>query len=111
MIEDIVLGYLNSKLGVPAYMEDDSEDESEYVLLEKTGSSEENYLCHSTLAIQSFSSSLYGAAKLNKKVKESMKEIIELDDICKCSLNGDYNYTKTSMKKYRYQAVFDIVHY
>ena len=37
--------------------------------------------------------------------------IIELDDISRCELNTDYNYTDTARKKYRYQAVYDIVHY
>jgi hypothetical protein len=55
--------------------------------------------------------SLCGAALLNEKVKEKMEKITELDDICKCDLNSDYNYTDTNRKKYRYQAVFDIVHY
>ena len=64
-----------------------------------------------TLAIQSFSTSLFGAASLNEQVKETMEQIIELDDICKCELNSDYNYSDTNKKRYRYQAVFDIVHY
>ena len=55
--------------------------------------------------------SLFGAASLNERVKKVMENIIELDDICSCNLNSDYNYTDTGRKKYRYQAVFDITHY
>lgn len=31
--------------------------------------------------------------------------------ISKCTLNSDYNYTDTARKKYRYQAVYDIVYF
>ena len=44
-------------------------------------------------------------------MKAAMEKIIELDDISKCELNSDYNYTDTNRKKYRYQAVFDIVYF
>ena len=63
------------------------------------------------MEVQSFSTSLYGAATLNERVKAAMEKIIELDDISKCELNSDYNYTDTNRKKYRYQAVFDIVYF
>ena len=36
---------------------------------------------------------------------------IALEQIVSVSLNSDYNYTDTTTKEYRYQAVFDIVHY
>ena len=32
----------------------------------------------------------------------------ESTNIFKSSLNSDYNFTDTSTKKYRYQAVYDI---
>lgn len=54
---------------------------------------------------------MYLAAELNEKVKSAMDEIVELDEVTRCELNSDYNYTDTSRKKYRYQAVFDITHY
>ena len=38
-------------------------------------------------------------------------KIVEMDDISKCQLNSDYNYTDTTRKKYRYQAVYDMVHF
>ena len=80
-------------------------------MVEKTGSGQTNHIKRATLAVQSYSSSLYQAASLNERVKEAMEKIIEMDDISKCELNSDYNYTDTARKKYRYQAVFDIVHF
>ena len=111
MIEKTVKDYLQSSLGIPVRLEEADNLGTEYVLIEKTGSSVENHIKRATLAIQSYSMSLYGAAELNERIKEAMGKSIELDDICKCDLNSDYNYTDTTRKKYRYQAVFDIVHY
>lgn len=111
MIEKIILDYLNEKLEISAYMEEDPEMPEEYVLIEKTGSGIANHIRNATLAIQSYSLSKYKAALLNEKVKEVMENCIEMDDICSCELNSDYDYTDTTRKKYRYQAVFDIVHY
>lgn len=111
MVEKTVKDYLQSSLGVPVRLEEEDNLGTEYVLIEKTGSSVENHIKRATLAIQSYSMSLYGAAELNERVKEVMGKSIELDDICQCNLNSDYNYTDTTRKKYRYQAVFDVVHY
>lgn len=109
MVENIVKNYLQSSLNVPVRLEEEDNLGKEYILIEKTGSSKENHVASATLAVQSFSMSLYGAATLNERVKTAMEKIIELDDISKCELNSDYNYTDTNRKKYRYQAVFDIV--
>ena len=111
MVEKIVKDYLQSSLEIPVRLEEEDDLGNEYVLIEKTGSSTENHIASATLAVQSYSASLYGAASLNDRVKEAMEEIIELDDISRCELNTDYNYTDTARKKYRYQAVFDLVHF
>lgn len=113
MIEKIVLDYLNNALPVPVWMEIPKGETlpEEYVLLEKTGSSIENYIHYSTLAIQSYADSMYAAAALNEAVKAAMDAIIILDAIGKSKLNSDYNFTDTETKEYRYQAVYDITHY
>lgn len=111
MVESIVKNYLQSRLNVPVRLEEEDNLGKEYILIEKTGSGKENHVESATLAVQSFSTSIYGAATLNERVKAAMEKIIELDDISKCELNSDYNYTDTNRKKYRYQAVFDIVYF
>lgn len=111
MIEKIILDYLSEKLNVPVRMEENPDIQGEYVIIEKTGSGSTNHLKRATIAIKSFAESMYLAAELNEKVKSAMDEIIELDEVTRCELNSDYNYTNTSRKKYRYQAVFDITHY
>ena len=110
MIEKTVLDYLSEKLSADVVMEV-PKNKSAFVLVEKTGSSEDDHLYSATIAIQSWHESLLKAAELNEEVKTAMKEITLLDEICRCRLNSDYNYTDTSTKSYRYQAVYDIVHY
>lgn len=113
MIEKKVLDYLDSELDVPVWMEI-PEGESlpdRYILLEKTGSSTGDHIRTSTIAIQSYGESLVAAAVLNEQVKKAMDGLISLEAVCRSRLNSDYNFTDTTKKKYRYQAVYDITHY
>ena len=69
----------------------------------------EDYIYHATVALQSYSYTLLNAAVLNDKVKKAMDEMIELPEISSSKLNSDYNFTDTATKRYRYQAVYNIV--
>ena len=100
MIEEIVFNYLKNKLNVPVTFE--NINEVEYVLIGKSGSSRFDFTNTATFFIQSYSS------LLNEKVKDVMYDLIELDEITSLHLNSDYDYTDTTIKKYRYQALFDI---
>jgi len=111
MIEVIILEHLKTKLSVPVHLEKPKSPPFEYVLFEKTGSSRSNYLCSSTFAFQSYSNTLYGAALLNENLKQAVDSLIELNEIASVTLNTDYNFTDTTTKQYRYQAVYDIKHY
>ena len=111
MIEVTILNHLKDKLSVPVHLEKPEPVPPEYVLFEKTGSDRLNHLSASTLAFQSHSDSMYGASSLNEEVKQAVDSLIELDEIASIKLNTDYNFTDTTTKKYRYQAVYDIKHY
>ncbi len=111
IIETVVLEYLNRKMKVPVHTEVPEKPPKRYVVIEKTGGSKKDHICSTTLAIQSIAESLYEAALLNEQVKEQMETIADETDISKCELNNDYNFTDTTTKKYRYQAVFDLVHF
>lgn len=111
MIELILLEYLKGCLSVPVYTEEGGKMPDEYILIDKTGGGGSAWLKEATVAIQSYAGSLYEASTLNERVKEKMQAIIQLDDISKCSLNSDYEYTDITRKKYRYQAVFDLVYF
>lgn len=111
MIEKIVLDYLGAKLSVPAYMETPKDPPKEYVLLEKTGGGETNYIERATLAIKSISAlSLYRAAQINEDVKAAMRKILILPQISRAQRNTDYNFTNPQTKQYRYQAVYDMTY-
>ena len=111
MIEETVLDYLSEKIPVMVRMEEELDMPAEYILVEKTGGGETNHIRRATIAIQSYAGALYRAMLINEEVKEAMEDIVILDEISRCTLNSDYDYTDTTRKKYRYQAVFDIVHY
>ena len=111
MIEKIILDWLSAELDVPVYLEEPKELPEEYVLIDKLGSAESDLVTSATIAVQSYSASLYGAAELNVKVKKAMAESVSQSDICRCVCTSDYNYTDTDTKRYRYQAVFDITYY
>ena len=110
MIEKIIMDYLDKELDEPVSMEV-PEKKRCYVVVEKTGSSKRNKIFGATIAVQSIGKTLYEAAELNEKVKAAMEGIEILDEISSCRLNTDYNFTDTTTKRYRYQAVFDLVHY
>lgn len=110
MVERTILDYLSDTVGKSVFMERPPHEPDSFVMLEKTGSSAENHIERATLAIQSYAPTMYQAAQLNYRVKAAMKNIIALPNVSKCVCNSDYNYTDTTGKKYRYQAVFDIVY-
>jgi len=112
MIEITLLEYLSAaNLSADIYMEQPKEKPAAFFLLEKTGGMEEEHICESTFVIQSYGPSLLDAAKMNEEIKAVMRDAITLDAISRVELNGDYNYTDTSTKQYRYQAVFVVTHY
>ena len=112
MIEKTVIKYLSEKLKpVPVLMEyPEQMDSIPYVVMEKTGSGEYNCIKSATIALQSVDESLQKAAELNETVKAAMDELAELRGIGAVSLNSDYNFTDTTTKQYRYQAIYNITY-
>ena len=119
MIETFLISYLINKtsVGINVFAERPETPPEEYILIEKTGSSRENTINISTIAIQSISnSSMLNAMSLNEEVKDAILGdedygIIESDNIIGVELNSDYNFTDNTTKEYRYQAIFAITHY
>lgn len=109
MIEKTVLDYLSESLApVPVAMEVPSPMLERYIVIEKTGSGEDNGLFRATLAIQSIAPTLYEAAQINHNVKTAMRGLPEIVNIFRCECNSDYSFTNPQTKERRYQAVFDI---
>lgn len=110
MIEKIIRDYLNKEQSTPAYVEKQP-DEKTYYLIQKTGSKKENKINTATIAIQSYATSKYEAAKLNDILISIMDLAIKENNISSVELNSDYDYTDTTTKEYRYQAVFNITYF
>lgn len=110
MIEIVVMNYLGMELNIPAYTEVPEKEPERYVVIEKLGGGRSNYIDSATLAIRSVAESMYEAAALNERVIEAMDTITELDTVSAVELNSNYNYTNTATKRYRYQAVYDLIY-
>ena len=111
MIEQTIIEYLNSLQSAPAYAEVPVTKPFRYFLVEKTGSATVNHIYTATIAIQSYSSvSLLDAMNMNEAIKEAMASITDTS-IGSVRLNADYNFTNTSTKEYRYQALFEFTYY
>lgn len=112
MIEKTLLDYLNENLDDPVFMEYPIEDTPErFYVLEKTGGNRLEHIAYATFALQSYGGTLYGSAAMNLVAINTMLDAVSLDSVSSVSLNSDYNFTDTTRKRERYQAVFDITHY
>ena len=110
MIAKDLLDYLGEALSVGVYMES-PEELTNYILLDQTGSSRNDHIITTTIAVQSYAPSLYEAMVLNESVKAAMKGFAQLANVTRVELDTDYNFTNTVTKQYRWQAVYNITHY
>lgn len=110
VIEVYLVEYLTKELGINVYGQEEDASEDSYIVVEKLGSYVENFSRHATIALKSYGATLLDSAKLNERVKRAMDDIIKKPEISKSKLNSDYNYTDTTTKKYRYQAIYDLTY-
>lgn len=111
MIEKVVQDFLTEALTVPVFMEEPEKPPESYIIIEKTSGGTIGQIKAATLAIQSYGTSMEQAARLNEELKERMEDIEDQNPISRARLNSDYNFTDTSTKRYRYQAVYDFIYY
>ena len=113
MIEEIILRALQSGTDAPAYTEMPEDKEMPFCIIERTGGSQRGHEMRSaTVAVQSYGPTMLAAASLNEQVLDIMREIQYTENsIISCELNSNYNFTDTRTKRYRYQAVFDLVYF
>ena len=110
IIEVYLIKYLSKELGIDVYGQEEDAEDGSYVVIEKLGSYVENFTRHATIALKSYGATLLESAELNERVKSAMDDIIKKPEISCSKLNSDYNYTDTTTKKYRYQAIYDLVY-
>ena len=112
MIEKTLYDYLNENLEEPVFMEFPINNTPErFYVLEKTGGRRTNHIAYATFALQSYGGTRYGSAAMNLVAISTMLDAVSLDSVSSVSLNSDYNFTDTTRKRERYQAMFDITHY
>lgn len=110
MIEKVILEHLKQELIYPVYCEMPAEwPATPFCVIVKTGGSIVNHIARATLSIRSYAPSMFGASLLNEQVKIAMLER-SIDSVYGVHLNSDFNFTDTTNKEYRYQAVFDLTH-
>lgn len=113
IIEVLLITYLKGRTSAENGVDIELPEEmpEKFILIDKTGSTTNDLLTSTTVAIQSYAASKAEAMLLNEEVKRVMGGIVELDEVSACKLNSDYDFTDPTTKRYRYQAVFQITHY
>lgn len=111
MIEAIIRDYLLELLDVLVYIDVPADPPENYVVIERTGGSETEHIRSATIAVQSYGPRKTAAAELHEQVLSLLPGIADGVRVSACDLNAEYDYTDTQTKRYRYQAVFDLVYY
>lgn len=110
MIEKILYKYLTEKLEIPVFLEYPKDEPEEYIVFVKTSSTQRNLIYTSSFDIYTHSLSMYKTITLTERLKEVMKEIIEVPEIMHAEFISDYEASDTTTKTYRYKAIYDIKH-
>lgn len=111
MIEKTVLDYLSGRVACPVTVGAPARQDGTYITIEKTENTRYLYVEETTISIISWADSIYEAATLSESVKAEMLKIADHEDtISSCELDSDYNFTDTALKKYGYQALYNICH-
>ena len=109
MIEVKLYNFLKSRLNdVTVCLERPETKPDYYVLIERTGGMETNYISGATVDIISKAPTLYKAMELDEKVRNAMRDFINVDNVSSCTLNATGNWTDTTTHEYRYHSTFII---
>lgn len=112
MIEKILKTYLdNYGLSATVHTEQPGQKPSTFFMIEKSGGGRTDHINTATFIVQSYGTSLTQVVEMNEEIKAAMFNAITLDEISRVELNSDYNFTDTTTKTYRYQAIYVITHY
>lgn len=109
MIEEKLYRFLKTKLdGVTVCLERPEAKPEYYVLIERTGGTEINYISSATVDIISKAPTLYKAMELDEKVRDAMRDFVSVDNVSSCKRNATGNWTDTTTHEYRYHSTFII---
>ena len=110
IIEKKIYDYLKKKLPVHVGMERPQNPPESYVIIERVGGYESNFVSQATIAIKSIAPTLFRAASLDHDVVTAMRDFATVDNVSSCTLNADTNFTDTTTKEYRYQSTYIITY-
>lgn len=110
ILEEKIIRFLTAELDVPVYAERPETPDPSYVLIERTGESQTNWIRLATVAVQTYGKSMLAAAGLCESVIAAMRNLPTVVNISSCRLNSAYNFTDPETREYRYQAVFNIAY-
>lgn len=109
-IEETVVTFLSEHLLEPVNTEVPPGPPESYVVVEKTGSSDDHTLLTAMIAVQSTAPSMASAIGLNSRVKTAMRLLPTLPNVFRCHCETDHNFSDPRTKSRRYQAIFKIVY-
>ena len=110
IIEKKIYDYLKNKLSVHVGMERPQNPPESYVIIERVGGNDKNFIPKATIAIKSIAPTLFRAASLDHEVVTAMRDFAEVTNVSSCTLNADTNFTDTTTKEYRYQSTYIITY-
>lgn len=112
MIEVDVKNFIDNNLPYHSYVQKPPEINEPCFVIEKLGGSRNEHIDTATMAIQTYAPTPYQAANTSEiMINAMLEEFIDLPNVAKIELNSSYNYPDTTIKNYRYQAVFEIYYY
>lgn len=106
IIEKKLIKFLNDRLSVPAYAEREANPPDKYVIIERVGMTESNFVTVGTFTFRSVAPTLIEAAELDAEVHKVMRDFAEIDNVFSVSLNASTNYTNPTTEEYRYQSTY-----
>lgn len=111
MIEEIIIDYLSKALSVPVYAEIPKKKSEQYIIVEKIAGGLVEKIKASSVSVYSYSSTQYKAAELDEVVRNTMLDIVSLDNISSCKVGGESRSNDVLNKEYRYETIFNLYHY
>lgn len=110
--EEYFVAFLNARFpDAPAFGDEPKDAPPMFLTVEQVGGGVENKIPRASIAVQSWAGSRDEASQLNLRVIEAMLQAPENPEISRCALDDTYNFTDTTKKRHRYQAVFEVVHF
>lgn len=103
--------YLNGAIkAIPTFAEEPVNPLEEYYVVEQTGGEFEDFVERIVVTVQSYGRTMENAIENDRTMRnEIMSGLILDNDISDIELVSYYDYTDTTKKKYRYQAVFEVI--